>query len=78
MKVTTVQKWWRFRLFRKSMDKYINAAQKIQATFKAHLLRGIFKNVQGSIKIIQRVVKKHLSKKYKIGKLWKGSNDTLK
>lgn len=78
MRATTIQKWWRYKLFKKNMNRYVLAAQKIQATFKAHILHKIYKNVQKSIKIMQNVVKKHLAQKYKIGKLWNSSVSSLK
>ena len=78
MRIITIQKWWRFRLFKINLNRYTNAVQKIQATYKAYLIRRVYKEVQKSVRIIQRVVKKHIGKKYQIGKLWKNSNLTLK
>lgn len=43
MRIVTIQKWWRFRLFKFNMKKYIEGAQKIQATFKAYLIRRVYK-----------------------------------
>ena len=77
MKATRIQKWWRYKLFRQSIRKYIEAAQLIQATFKAHLIRRVYKTVQHSVKVIQKVVKKHLAKKFYVSKLWKGTRESL-
>lgn len=78
MRIIMIQKWWRFRLFKINMNRYIHSIQKIQATYKAYLIRRVFKEVQKSVRVIQRIVKKHIAKKYKIGKLWKNSNQTLR
>ena len=78
LRATRIQKWWRYKLFSNAMKEYLEAAQLIQATFKSYLLRRIYKKVLASASVIQKAAKKHLGKKFLIGKLWKANRETLR
>jgi hypothetical protein len=74
LRVIRIQKWWRYKMFRRAMSKYINAVQIIQANWRRTLLQRTYKLVLKSTLIIQKAVKKHLNKRYYCGMHW---NKTL-
>lgn len=71
MKVVRIQKMWRYRKFKKAMQKYRNAIQLIQAHWRGKLLRRTYLLVKKSAILIQKVVKKHLMKQFYIAQHWK-------